>query len=249
MSFFRTALAVGLFVCVQAQGGLVGFYTFEGNARDVSGNGNHATFNGATLTASGFEGQAYDFTGTSTSHIVLPININASSKSLLTMGAWVHADTATGLRGILSQDNGGFDRALGIDNRGGCSGSWCFGAFTGSGVIAGPVASTSQWVFLAVRYNQGTGAVRLNVNTTQTSAVGTAGPGVTNLTVGRNPSFSEFFDGRIDNVFVYDEFLSDARIEEIRTGGAAAISGVPEPATFGLIGASLAGVFLRRRRR
>ena len=46
---------------------------------------------------------------------------------------------------------------------------------------------------------------------------------------------------------VYDEFLSDTRIEEIRLGGAAAISGVPEPATFGLIGASLAGVFLLRR--
>jgi hypothetical protein len=52
----------------------------------------------------------------------------------------------------------------------------------------------------------------------------------------------------IDNVFVFDEYLLDARLQEIRLGGSAAITGVPEPATFGLIGVSQAGVFVLRRR-
>jgi uncharacterized protein (TIGR02145 family) len=43
--------------------GLVGWWPFNGNANDESGNGNHGTVNGATLTADRFgnAGKAYDF--------------------------------------------------------------------------------------------------------------------------------------------------------------------------------------------
>jgi hypothetical protein len=45
--------------------GLVGWWPFNGNANDESGNGNHGTVNGATLTAdrNGKANTAYDFTG------------------------------------------------------------------------------------------------------------------------------------------------------------------------------------------
>ena len=45
--------------------GLVGWWGFNGNAQDGSGNGNHGTVNGATLTTDRFENQnsAYDFDG------------------------------------------------------------------------------------------------------------------------------------------------------------------------------------------
>ena len=44
--------------------GLVGWWGFNGNAQDGSGNGNHGTVNGATLTTDRFGNQngAYDFT-------------------------------------------------------------------------------------------------------------------------------------------------------------------------------------------
>ena len=45
--------------------GLVGWWGFNGNAQDGSGNGNHGTVNGATLTTDRFGNQngAYSFDG------------------------------------------------------------------------------------------------------------------------------------------------------------------------------------------
>ena len=45
--------------------GLVGYWPFNGNANDESGNGNNGTNNGATLTTdrNGVENQAYSFDG------------------------------------------------------------------------------------------------------------------------------------------------------------------------------------------
>ena len=45
--------------------GLVGWWPFNGNANDESGNGNHGTVNGATLAAdrNGNAGKAYSFDG------------------------------------------------------------------------------------------------------------------------------------------------------------------------------------------
>jgi hypothetical protein len=47
--------------------GLVGWWPFNGNANDESGNGNHGTVNGATLTAdrNGFSNKSYNFDGNS----------------------------------------------------------------------------------------------------------------------------------------------------------------------------------------
>jgi hypothetical protein len=46
--------------------GLVAYYPFNGNANDESGNGNHGTVHGATLTADRFgnANSAYKFNGT-----------------------------------------------------------------------------------------------------------------------------------------------------------------------------------------
>ena len=48
--------------------GLVAYYPFDGNASDMSGNGNDGTVNGATLSADrhGVVGKAYSFDGVTT---------------------------------------------------------------------------------------------------------------------------------------------------------------------------------------
>jgi hypothetical protein len=245
-------------VTVPAQAGLIGFYTFEGNANDVSGSGNHGTVVGATLTASGYEGQAYDFSG-SGQYIQSPININPTgigSLPALTMGAWVQAD-AVGLRSLISHDNGGFDRSLYIDTRGAaCPGaSSCFSAFTGAGVLAGSTITPSPtvWHFVAARYNAATTSLTLDVDGVRVStSSANPGTGWTFTRIGANPSFAEYFDGRMDNVFFYDEALTDARLDEIRIGGASeilGISAVPEPGSLALLAAAMLGcAFVTRRR-
>ena len=71
--FSTLLLCLGLFSGLQAQNlpsylpanGLVGWWPFNGNANDESGNGNHGTVNGATLTADRFGnvGMAYYLNG------------------------------------------------------------------------------------------------------------------------------------------------------------------------------------------
>jgi hypothetical protein len=69
--------------------GLVGWWPFNGNANDESGNGNNGTVNGATLTTDrfGMTGKAYSFDGISN-------NINLNNVSSLTnavsIGYWIN---------------------------------------------------------------------------------------------------------------------------------------------------------------
>ena len=112
-------------------------------------------------------------------------------------------------------------------------------------MLGGAAPVIGEWTFVAMRHTQG-GALSLFVGDQTFVSAGavTYGSGVNALTLGRNATFSEFFDGRADNIFVYDEALSDARVAEIRTGGAAAITGaaVPEPGTAALAGTGALGL-------
>jgi hypothetical protein len=74
------------------QTGLVGYWPFNGNANDESGNGNNGTNNGATLTTDRFGNlnSAYDYNGTNNN-----INFGSStvfgltSNNILTFSVWV----------------------------------------------------------------------------------------------------------------------------------------------------------------
>ena len=57
--------------------GLVGWWPFNGNANDESGNGNHGTVNGATLAADRFgnSGKAYSFDGDYTDNITTTLSL------------------------------------------------------------------------------------------------------------------------------------------------------------------------------
>ncbi len=69
--------------------GLVGYWPFNGNANDASGNGNNGTVTGATLTTDRFDNTntAYSFNGVS-DFISIP-NIAATGNSSRSFNAWV----------------------------------------------------------------------------------------------------------------------------------------------------------------
>lgn len=249
------AVAIGVGCGAPAPAALIAFYPFSGNANDATGNGNNGTVNGATLTAAGYEGQAYEFDGVN-DFISIPVDLNPATRPQLTIGGWANPDAVNAIRAVISHDNGGFDRNLNIDIRGPGSG-FRYSAFTGAGVTsAGPdPAPVGQWVFVAARYDAVAGTVTLDVDGSRVTVAATPGSGFATARIGSNPAFApgfgEMFDGRIDNVFIYDEVLGDARIDEIRRGGAEAIlpAAVPEPASVALLGVGAAGLAGRRFRR
>jgi len=232
-----------------SQATLLAFYDFEGNANDVSGNGNNGTVYNAALTLAGYEGQAYFFDGFE-DYIDIPIDINYSVLPELTMGAWVNATSATAIRQVISHDDGGFDRSLGIDTRGGGGTSWS--AFTGNGVVSsGLTAQASTWVFLAAVYDQAAASMTLYADDDVVTTSTYFGAGGSLTSIGRGPDFGEYFHGAIDNAFFYDEALTSEQIAEIRAGGAPVILGspVPEPSSLVLVGTGLLGLAVRRRQR
>jgi hypothetical protein len=207
--------------------GLLAFYPLDGNAEDVSGNGKHGTFLGAgtpvakpgtdySCVACSYEGEAYYFN--QDVYLRVPLDINPSRYPRLTMGAWAKPYSSSGtVRQVISHDNGGYDRSLAIDHRGGGLG---WSAFCGSGGVLGyePI-DTDKWTFLAVVYDQETATVTLHVDDKTFSKTGTLGTGHDYTYIGANPTFGEYFDGFIDNVFFFDHALSTEDLTYIRKMG------------------------------
>ena len=98
--------------------GLVGYWPFNGNANDESGNGNNGTVSGATLTAdrNGKANSSYSFDGSS-SYINIPNSSSLQFNGGLTISTWLNASIIAS-----SISNTGYILSKGAD--GGTPYSW-----------------------------------------------------------------------------------------------------------------------------
>ncbi len=104
---------------VNIDSGLVAYYPFNGNALDNSGNTNHGTVNGATLTTDrfGVPNSAYHFTGGS-SKITVPHDSTLNTGNQQSLSAWVYMESKDWpLMMIISK---------GFDNDTGCYRLWMY---------------------------------------------------------------------------------------------------------------------------
>jgi len=85
--------------------GLIAYYPFNGNANDESGNGNHGTVNGATLTSDRFGNtkRAYFFDGDD--HINLGKLTQLSNAKGITVSCWVKKSASNRVQGFVGQWN------------------------------------------------------------------------------------------------------------------------------------------------
>ncbi|MFM7075311.1 MAG: LamG-like jellyroll fold domain-containing protein, partial [Planctomycetaceae bacterium] len=218
---------------------LVGLYQFDDPSnlgRDTSGRGNDASSQGAAFTLAGYQDGALSLDGTS--YLRAPIDVRPSTLPRMTWGAWVRPSAANPIRAVLSADDGGFDRNIGIDFRGGGE-NWS--AFTGTGVLGSDVSpATAGWSFVAVSYDQSAGSMTLFVDGRSWTSATSFGASASFFDIGHSPSFGEFFEGQIDNVFVFDGALSPAEVAAVRTHGFVGPSAATRSS--GLPGASLSYV-------
>lgn len=226
------ALVVASTVSARADG-LLALYKFDGSLNDSSGNGKTAHDSGTPTFVSGapFGGQAISFDGAGNAIVSAPLNISPAALPRFTMGAWVKArSVATPQYGILSNDDGDFDRTLGIDTRPAASGV-VWSAFIGGDVVGKVAVVTNKWYFVAVSYNQssapGTYAFYVNDGAKTVTLTGPdnfdADSHTDVVSIGRNPSFDSNFNGCVADAFFYKGVLTKQQIAKIIASGPSAI--------------------------
>jgi hypothetical protein len=222
--------------------GLVGYWPFNGNANDESGNGNNGTVNGATLTSdrNGNQNKAYLFDSLY-DHIIIP---DAQSLSLLntnfTFNSW-----------ILPFDNGFHI----IWYKGFSAGNDMLKYFFGwendkfSYHINGPGLSTGIWAYSTtipdINWQMGTivklvDTIKFYINGSFINQTVISNP-VSNTTgydvlIGSNEpqSTSGFWNGKLDDIGIWNRALNQQEITDLYNGCQLSVSTQPSNQTINI---------------
>jgi hypothetical protein len=196
--------------------GLVAWYPFDGDANDVSGFNNNGVVVGATLTTDRFgnPNSAYHFAGDGSTYIVIPDSPSLDITGTMTLTAWVQTGGGgTFAPRIVSK----YNYELGLDNAG--PSPHVFGDTQPGGVVYSPsiLLDPSRWIFLACTYDGQTLQVYTNgLPAAQLAVSGPMGVSSHALGIGENlDDFSDFFNGSIDDVRVYNRALPAKELRQL----------------------------------
>jgi hypothetical protein len=196
--------------------GLIGFWPFNGNANDESGQNNHGTAYGATLTTDRFgtDNSAYVFDGND--KIIVPDSDSLDRTGPLSFSVWVKPETLSNTRMVLGKSNytSTTNYLLRVKSDGYIQ--WEYAGYTETG--SSPL-QLSTWHHLVVTAT-GPGLVKKiyidNVLRAMTpSSTGPSGAVTNPLTFGYASYNSEYFIGTIDDIRMYDKELSLPEIEAL----------------------------------
>jgi hypothetical protein len=219
---------------------LVAWYTFNGDTKDHSGNGNNVDFNSAIATAGkdGAANTAFLFDGTS-SYMTVPNSTSLNPSTGITIIAVVqpqgfyqgkcHSNRII-CKGYNDYDNGRY--TIGYDdqpywNYGGCDmtvkenkenfyGTYGDGQISATGITdLATYVKQGKWYVLAYTFDGKRSTFYVN-GVAQASGLKTASytPNSSPLFIGRNedPSYPYFFNGIIDEIRIYNKALTQQDI-------------------------------------
>ena len=209
--------------------GLVAWYPFNGNANDESGNENHGTVFGATLTTDKFSNsdRAYNFDGSS-NYITAPYSSSLGVQNQITVAAWIYMDGGGCNPRILEINSvfsscGGYsfgtngtsneNRTFHTANLGDC--------INEVGPTASPELHALSWQHVAYTVDGLTGKGNLYFNGEMVYAyAGTTFSSINYnnnpLTIGNiNPGRCDWWGGKIDDVAIFDRVLTSSEILKI----------------------------------
>lgn len=198
--------------CVAAPGGLLAWLPGDGHLLDLAGANPGTLRNGATFTQ-GQVGEAFLLDGAD-DYVETALDVQPSARPTSTWEAWVFPTRSGGRQQILSADDGGYDRSVLVEGT-------HFGVFTGWGVWTPVTMSFNEWQHFAVVFSPTNIVFYKNGERYAYDGVPAGQDSRNALQIGRNPGFGEYFQGRIDEVAVYDRALSDAEVRSIAAAGRA----------------------------
>ncbi len=190
--------------------GLVGWWPFNGNANDESGNGNNGTVNGATLTSdrNGVANQAYDFQNNT---IVIPHNaeLGFEPSNSFSIGLWVYKNGNQGLMHLIgkrSPNSPYFNWQIAYNT------NIYFQSGTGPGltpqVISSSILTNESWTYIVGVYNNTNWKLYVNGNLENISNDNAYMDNLSNLTIGTSGNYAPFF-GIIDDIGIWNRALTD----------------------------------------
>jgi hypothetical protein len=217
--------------------GLVGWWPFNGNANDESGNGNNGVVNGATLTEDRFgnSNEAHSFTsGNSiTSTPNLPIGNSPRSVSLWFQTTSLSYNINTGL-----EANSMVTYGSGIGVGGGANGQCNLETQVGilrlnhyAVGVSGPFVSDGIWHNATYTYDGNIHMLYLD-NLLVNMASYAINTGITQLIIGNRASEPNWhpYNGKIDDVGIWNRALDECEIQALYNAGAQGVS--PTPVSF-----------------
>jgi len=202
--------------------GLVGYWPFNGNANDESGNGNNGTVNGATLTSDrdGNENSSYSFDGNS--FIQIDNFDSIIGNTPFTVSFWTNPN----------QNNNGWSLAFGLSENGqGFSagnrhwGNENFGAQIWKYDVHPSALTTinfNVWTNITIVYNNNTIKAYNNGTLVATQVVSYVTTNLSEgvLNFGKQISFNEFYSGFLDDIGIWDRALTEQEIANLYTSNA-----------------------------
>ena len=206
--------------------GLVGYWPFNGNANDESGNGNHGTVNGATLTEdrNGVVNSAYSFNGinnfielksgtSSTMNVIADISycfwlntVQQTNGLILAFGN----ETNPGGGYLAGLADGGADPGYLGYNISGNAKSWSSSSLN---------LSNNRWNFVVITLQKDT--MKLYINSKLDKVTFDVEPTYSwdgNRRIGvANYDFKAFYEGILDDIAIYNRALTEKEITALYT--------------------------------
>jgi hypothetical protein len=217
--------------------GLVGAWTFSGNANDVSGNGNHGTVSGASLTADrcGNSNSAYSFNGTTDNIVMLTAGPTGSVSRSVSFWA---ATTNTNLMCLFAYGGTTAGKALAFQYNYNCQG---VGIDVNNQAITrgNSCILNGKWHHVVAVIDTSIGVQISNVQfyidgiampavtcfvtgSVQTISTGTNFP----ITIGKiHDAPTRYFKGELDDFYLYNRALSPSEVQQLYTACSPAILG------------------------
>ena len=212
--------------------GLVGWWPFNGNANDESGNGNNGTVNGATLTSDRFgnNAQAYAYDGVD-DRIEIAHNqtLNCSAVSI---SVWFNTNNFLASNGfgphlLSKRETSGwgnsFQMNVGINQtQNACWADWSISSNGGIYFNNSTILNTGNW-FNLVYTHDGTN-VKLFLNGTLVQTIVSPGLLTFNtlpLWIGARPNAgnnSSWFNGKLDDIGIWNRALTQQEITDLYNG-------------------------------